>query len=811
MRRRVRFLTTFVTLAALIVTSFAIAGAPAGAAVPGQIVITEWMYNQQNTAGEFVEVTNVGGAPVDMASYSFDDDSRIAGTFSLAALDTLAPGESGIISEASAATFRAQWGLGPDVKIADGNTANLGRADEINIFETTPQGTTLIDRLTYGDQTFAGTIRTQGVSGIPTSCLAEGANNVGLWKLSAVGDGLGTVQSTTTLPDVASPGTSPLSSCGPVTIVGGNGTGNPNTLPCNPEAASGTGPATAGAQPWPGGSSVTVADQTCAWKTTTGPEGRDMSGLVFDPTNPDVLWAVKNKSWVFRLVKQNGVWTPDTGSGWAAGKQIAFPGGTGLPDSEGLTVGGDGALYITTERDNANNSVSLDSVLRFDPNAADSTLVPTTQWNLTADFPELLVAGKSNLGFEGVTFVPDTYLVQHGFVDQSTEAAYDPAAYPDHGAGLYFAALENDGKLYGYALNTDGTSHRVAVVDTGMGHVMDVQYDADLQRIWALCDNTCSVSSTLLKIDGAGAVVPDVVYAAPTGLPNVNVEGFAISSDSTCVDGTKEVVWSDDGISAPGHEGHALYSGTLPCDVDVPLVVPGAGSVIEGDSGTRTLLVPVTLSHPSTQTVTVAWETIDTLAQPEAGVDYAPTSGTVTFLPGATSATASFTVYGDTLDENTLFNAEWGGLRFHSPTHATIGSGLGAVGLALIIDDDAPPTITASSGAVLEGDDGDTTLPLEVRLSAPSGQTVTVSWATVDGLAQPEAGVDYAPGSGTLTFAPGETSKTVPFVVHGDTVDEPGQLWNAEWGGIQLSAPVNAGFGSGLFARLGLALVVDDD
>ncbi len=188
----------------------------------------------------------------------------------------------------------------------------------------------------------------------------------------------------------------------------------------------------------------------------------------------------------------------------------------------------------------------------------------------------MIVAGgnkdKANLGFEGVTFVPDTYLVQNGFVDQSTGSAYYPSDYPGHGYGLFFAALENDGKLYAYALNADGTDHRVAVVDTGMGHVMDVQYDADLQRIWALCDNTCSVSSTLLEVDATGTLVPDVVYARPAGsagLLNVNIEGFAIAPDSTCVDGLKDTVWSDDGISAAGHEGHALYSGTFPCGLEL--------------------------------------------------------------------------------------------------------------------------------------------------------------------------------------------------------------------------------------------------
>src|SRR5215475_6752519 len=54
MRRRARFLTTFLMLAALIAASFAVAGAPAGAAVPGQVVITEWMYNPLNSTQEFI-------------------------------------------------------------------------------------------------------------------------------------------------------------------------------------------------------------------------------------------------------------------------------------------------------------------------------------------------------------------------------------------------------------------------------------------------------------------------------------------------------------------------------------------------------------------------------------------------------------------------------------------------------------------------------------------------------------------------------------------------------------------------------------
>ena len=149
---------------------------------------------------------------------------------------------------------------------------------------------------------------------------------------------------------------------------------------------------------------------------------------------------MKNKSWVYRLVKQGGLWVPDTSNGWGAGKQIFFPGSTDTatnqPDAEGLTIGPDGALYVTSERNNAANDIPLNSILRFDPTQPGAALVATDQWDLTAEFPELHAGNKAeaNLGFEGVTFVPDAYLVANGFVDASTGATYTPIDYPLHGA-----------------------------------------------------------------------------------------------------------------------------------------------------------------------------------------------------------------------------------------------------------------------------------------------------------------------------------------------------------------------------------------
>lgn len=152
----------------------------------GQVRITEWMYNES----EFVELTNLGPGSVNFAGWSFDDDSRTPGVFSLSGFGIVAAGETVVFSEVSATDFRTEWNLPLTVKVLGGNAANLGRNDEINIYN----GTTLVDRLTFGDQTFPGTIRTVGISGnAPFAALGD--NTVADWELASVGDRFGSYAS----------------------------------------------------------------------------------------------------------------------------------------------------------------------------------------------------------------------------------------------------------------------------------------------------------------------------------------------------------------------------------------------------------------------------------------------------------------------------------------------------------------------------------------------------------------------------------------------------------------------------------------
>lgn len=167
----------------------------AASAASAQVRITEWQYN----GTEFVEFTNLGNAPVDMTGWSFDDDSRLAGTVSLSGIGTLGAGKSAILSELSAADFRTAWSLSPTVPVIGSNTANLGRADEVNLFDAT---NTLVDRLTYADNaTPANGPRTDINSGNPATLAlalegAAGNTNATGWVLSASGDLFGSTQST---------------------------------------------------------------------------------------------------------------------------------------------------------------------------------------------------------------------------------------------------------------------------------------------------------------------------------------------------------------------------------------------------------------------------------------------------------------------------------------------------------------------------------------------------------------------------------------------------------------------------------------
>jgi predicted extracellular nuclease len=167
------------------------------------VSITEWMYT--GTGGEFIEFTNTTVSAIDFTDWSFDDDSRTPGIFSLSAFGLVGAGESVIITESTAAAFRSAWSLNAAVKVLGGYTNNIGRNDEINLFNNSGF---LVDRLTYGDEDYSGTIRTKDKSGNPINYADLGANNPYQWVLSSTGDVYGSYASANG--DIGNPGLNPF-------------------------------------------------------------------------------------------------------------------------------------------------------------------------------------------------------------------------------------------------------------------------------------------------------------------------------------------------------------------------------------------------------------------------------------------------------------------------------------------------------------------------------------------------------------------------------------------------------------------------
>ena len=227
----------------------------------------------------------------------------------------------------------------------------------------------------------------------------------------------------------------------------------------------------------------------------------------------------------------------------------------------------------------------------------------------------------------------------------------------------------------------------------------------------------------------------------------------------------------------------------------------------EGNSGTKNLAFPVTLSAPSGKTITMNYAAADgtaTAAACDSGGDYNLAPGTLTIPAGQTSGTITAVVCGDEFAEAT----ETFSVNLSSPQNVTL-SDPSATGT--ITNDDGPaPTVASDDETVTEGNSGTTNARFTVSLSQSSGKTITVSYATSPTGASPASGAascgnetDYVSQVGTLTFAPGETAKNVAVPVCGDIRDEPNETFE-----LRLLGAENAVLASD---ANGLGTINDDD
>ena len=215
-------------------------------------------------------------------------------------------------------------------------------------------------------------------------------------------------------------------------------------------------------------------------------------------------------------------------------------------------------------------------------------------------------------------------------------------------------------------------------------------------------------------------------------------------------------------------------------DNELPTLSINDVSQAEGNSGTTAFTFTVTTSNAINNNIKVNYTTTNGSAS--AGSDYQATSGVLTIPAGQTSKTITVNVTGDVTNEtNETFIV---GLSL--PDMATIAK---AQGIGTIVNDDGvqPATLQfeQSSYNVKESLGA---LTMTVTRIGDASAAASVDYVTNDGTATQKGDLEYT--AGTLTFAAGETSKTVNILLNEDDQIEGNESFQ-----VVLSNPTGASLG----------------
>ena len=439
---------------------------------------------------------------------------------------------------------------------------------------------------------------------------------------------------------------------------------------------------------------------------------------------------------------------PSGHSGYALEKDSSLPQTILLSASTGMTLSlspdrvgeGDGATTLTVTATLNGIALKADTAVALTVRAltADTT-------DFAASTATLTISSGQTSGTADVTLTPadddvdegDETVAVEGAVAGLTVTADTVTIADDDTRGVDVSATalavsEGDSAAYTVALESAPTDTvMIAVSVTG---------DSDV---------TASPDTlTFTKADWSTAQTVTVRAAA----------------DADAADDTATVSHA---VSGGDYGANNVAADTVAVTVDDDETAPTALSVADADASEEedaAVEFVVTLNPAASDTVTVDYATSDGTAT--AGEDYTATSGTLTFAAGDTTKTVSVPIIDDTVDD--------GGETFTLTLSNASGAALGdAEATGTIRNTETTAKLSVADAEASEEDD--TAVEFVVTLAPASSDTVTVDYATSDGTAA--AGSDYTATSGTLTFAAGDTTKTVSVPIADDTVDDGGETF----------------------------------
>ena len=290
---------------------------------------------------------------------------------------------------------------------------------------------------------------------------------------------------------------------------------------------------------------------------------------------------------------------------------------------------------------------------------------------------------------------------------------------------------------------------------------------------------TTDATSVAWAVAGSGARPADAADFVGGSLPSGTVSFAAGERSKTItvnVAGDSVLEWDEEfTVSLSGATGGSISSasatGTIVNDESAVSIAATDATKKEGNSGTTSFTFTVTRLNATAGTAAVIWTVTGSgSASADAG-DFTGRllpSGTLNFAVGEASKTITVGVAGDTeleVDEGftvTLSNAT--GCEIQTAT---------ATGT--IVSDDAGLVIAATSANQPEGNTGTTAFSFAVTRSGATADVATVAWSVVGNGDSPTNAADFAgsflPG-GTVSFAAGETTKTITVLVAGDLLVE---------------------------------------
>ena len=332
---------------------------------------------------------------------------------------------------------------------------------------------------------------------------------------------------------------------------------------------------------------------------------------------------------------------------------------------------------------------------------------------------------------------------------------------------------------FGYRADDHGGTTQTATAapasSFSLAGVVERSTDVDMFRFTTTGDIRATISplSVGANLDVLATLLDSSGATIATSNPTDRLDA---SFTMTVAPGTYYLAVRGTGFGNPNTTGYSNYGSLGQYTVTVgspsgptPSLSVSDVTVVEGNAGTTSATVTVRLSAAAQAAVTVAVATANGTATVADG-DYSATSTTLTFAPGELEKAFSVQVRADTKIEpdETVF------VRLSNPTNAIIGDG---EGLITISNDDLPPGLAIEDITIVEGNSGTRNANFVVRLSGPLSRPVYVQYATSNGTAT-SADADYIPLSGTLTFQPGETVKTLIVLIRSDAKVEPNETFS---------------------------------